>query len=372
VPVDAKKMFSWASVREAQRDCLRNNRDVCGRSVPFTIEKILDLLEIRSPAGLVSAESFAHIKSLGRLLPNGITYGLGFESRLANPSPEVDFILRPLAPHGLAIIADLDAGQGPPTLMVQSHNWQRLRNLCRSCGTPGSPLHESIFCLWIEFDSEHYSQAVVSPSLVFVQLQRPCCSPERYESIAQAMYMSLKGLAMPPALIQNLHRCIERMPERGLMTLFGLPVARQTEAFRVVVGELEPDEIPEYVSSVGWKGRSKELESLIFALGGYADRHSINFDLDEQGIGKVGIEFAIPQEHALTSDPRWEIILDFLVKQGWCRKEKRDSLLSWPKLLTLAHGDSKPFLLRRFISHIKLSLEDGRRVAAKAYVGLVW
>ncbi len=157
-----------------------------------------------------------------------------------------------------------------------------------------------------------------------------------------------------------------------MITLFGLSIARQSHAFRVVVGELEPDQIPEYVSSVGWKGRAKDIESLIFALGGYADRHSINFDLDERGIGKVGIEYGIPQEHALTSDPRWEMILDFLVKQGWCHHQKRDALLAWPKPLTLMSGDSRPLLMRRFISHVKLSLEVGRRVAAKAYVGLVW
>lgn len=340
--------------------------------MPFGIEKILDLLELRSPAGLISAENFAHLKCLGRLLPNGITYGLGLESRLANPSPEVDFILRPLAPHGLAIIADLDAGQGPPTLMVESHNWQRLRNLCRSCGTPGSPLHQSIFCLWIEFDSEHYSQAVVSPSLVFAQLQRLCCSPGLYESVAQAIHVSLKGSALQRPITENLLRCIERLPEKGLMTLFGLPIARPTDALRVVVGDLEPDQIPEYLSSVGWKGRAKELESLIFSLGGYADRHTINFDLNEQGIGKAGIEFGIPQEQAATSDPRWEMIFDFLVKQGWCLKEKRAALLAWVKPVTLLSRETKPIALRRFISHVKLSIEPSKRVVAKAYVGVVW
>jgi hypothetical protein len=340
--------------------------------VPFGIEKILDLLELRSPAGLISAENFAHLKCLGRLLSNGITYGLGFESRLADLSPEVDFILRPLAPHGLAIIADLEVGQMPPTQIAQSLNWQRLRNLCRSWGTPGSPLHQSIFCLWIEFDSEHYRQAVYSPSLVFVQLQRPSCTPELYESIAQAMHVSLKGSALQRPLTENLLRCIERLPEKGLMTLFGLPIARPTDSLRVVVGDLEPDQIPEYLSSVGWKGRAKELESLIFSLGGYADRHTINFDLNEQGIGKVGIEYGIPQEQAATSDPRWEMIFDFLVRRGWCRKEKGAALLAWVKPMTLLSRETKPIALRRFISHIKLSKEPSKRVVAKAYVGVVW
>jgi hypothetical protein len=337
-----------------------------------TLETILDPLETRLPPGLISAESFAHIKSLGRLLAIGITYGLGFESRLADPSPDVDFILRPLAPHGLAIIADLNGRQSLPALPAQSHNWQRLKDLCRSWATPGSPLHQSIFCLWIEFDSEQYSPAGVSPSLVFVQLQGSCCSPGLYESIAQAIHVSLKGSALPSLLTENLLRCIELMPEKGIMSLFGLPIARPTDAFRVVVGELEPDQIPQYVASVGWKGRAKELESLIFSLGGYADRHSINFDLDEQGIGKVGIEFGIPQEHAPTSDPRWEMILDFLVRQGWCRKEKRDGLLAWPKPLTFMSREAGPILLRRFISHVKLSLDSRGRVEAKAYMGIVW
>lgn len=207
---------------------------------------------------------------------------------------------------------------------------------------------------------------------MFVQIQRPYSRPELYEPIAQAVHLALKGCVMAPGLTRNFLRCIKLLPAKGLMTLFGLPLARPTEAFRVVVGEVEPDEIPEYVSSVGWKGRPKDLESIIFSLAGYADRHSINFDLDEHGVGKIGIEFGIPQENALNSDPRWETILDFLVTQGSCRREKRNALLAWPKPLTLMLDDSKPILMRRFISHIKLSLETGRRVEAKAYVGLVW
>jgi hypothetical protein len=182
----------------------------------------------------------------------------------------------------------------------------------------------------------------------------------------------LKGSALQRPITENLFRCIERLPEKGLMTLFGLPIARPTDALRVVVGDLEPDQIPEYLSSVGWKGRAKELESLIFFLGGYADRHTINFDLNEQGIGKVGIEFGIPQEQAPTSDPRWEMIFDFLVKQGWCRKEKRAALLAWVKPSTLLSRETKPIALRRFISHVKLSIEPSKRVVAKAYVGVVW
>ena len=237
-----------------------------------TLETILDPLETRLPPGLISAESFAHIKSLGRLLAIGITYGLGFESRLADPSPDVDFILRPLAPHGLAIIADLNGRQSLPALLAQNHNWQRLRDLCRSWATPGSPLHQSIFCLWIEFDSKQYCPAGVSPSLVFVQLQRSCCSPGLYESIAQAIHVSSKGSALPSLLTENLLRCIELMPEKGIMSLFGLPIARPTDAFEELLSvSWRPDQIPQYVLRWGGRASPKKLESLIFSLGGYAE-----------------------------------------------------------------------------------------------------
>jgi hypothetical protein len=337
----------------------------------FRAEDILDLLESRTAHGLISTETFAHIKALGPLLPDGITYGLGFETRLTDPSGDVDLILRPLAPGGLQIIAGLETRQSFPGFFVEDRNWQSLRDLCSDWAIPGSQLHNHIFCLWIEIDSEQLKQAAPSPSLVFVQLQRTSSHPELYEPAAQAMHMSLKGCALPPAITENLVRCIKLMPEKALMTLFGLAIARPSDAFRVVVGEVEPDQIPDYVSSAGWKGNSKFLESVIFSLIGYADRHSINFDLDEHGIGKIGIEFGIPQEHLATSDPRWPSLLDFLVSQGWCRPEKRDALLAWPKNLALSNHP-KPILLRRFISHVKLGFEAGRRVTAKAYVGLVW
>ncbi len=306
------------------------------------------------------------------ILPNEITYGLGFETRLADPSSEVDFILRPLAPKGLEMIAALDSHLGFPVRLAENEAWSGLRDLGRAWLTPDSVLHGATFCLWIEFDSKQYSRAIPNPGLVFVQIQRTYSRPELYESIAQAIYVALKGRRMAPPLTHNLLRCIELMPERGMMTLFGLPIARPAQGFRVVVGEVEPDQIPGYVSSLGWKGSAKALESLIFSLVGYADRHSINFDLEENGIGKLGIEFGIPQEHSVSSDPRWEGLLAFLVKQGWCLREKRDALLAWPKPLTLMPDDSKPIFMRRFISHVKLSLEARSRVMAKAYVGLVW
>ena len=337
----------------------------------FRAEDILNLLETRSAAGLISAETFERIKLLGALLPIGITYGFGFEIRLADPPGDVDFILRPMAPEGLEIIAGLDTRPPLPSVLARDRNWLSLRDLCRGWATPASPLHNTIFCLWIEFDKEQLRQALPSPSLVFVQLQRPYCAREIYEPVAQAIHMSLKGCHMPQSGREDLLRCIELMPENGMMTLFGLPVARPSDAVRVVVGELEPDQIPEYVSAAGWKGNSKFLESVIFSMVGYADRYSVNLDLGRQGIAKIGIEFGIPQELSPSSDPRWESMLDFLVSQGWCRREKRNALLAWPKPLTLMH-DPKPILLRRFISHIKLAFEAGRRVTAKSYVGLVW
>ncbi len=248
--------------------------------MPFSAEDILNLLETRSAPGLISAETFGRIKSLGTLLPTGITYGFGFESRLAEPAGDVDFILRPLAPEGLEIIAGLDTR--PPLLSVlpRDRNWLSLRDLCRGWAAPGSPLHKAVFCLWIEFDREQLKQAVPSPSLVFVQLQRPFCAPEIYEPVAEAIHTSLKGCAMPKPLTESLLRCVEVMPEKGIITLFGLPIARPSEALRIVIGDLEPDQIPGYVSSAGWKGNSKFLESVIFSLVGYADRHSLNLDLD--------------------------------------------------------------------------------------------
>ena len=66
------------------------------------------------------------------------------------------------------------------------------------------------------------------------------------------------------------------------------------------------------------------------------------------------------------------MIFDFLVKQGWCLKEKRAALLAWVKPVTLLSRETKPIALRRFISHVKLSIEPSKRVVAKAYVGVVW
>jgi hypothetical protein len=337
----------------------------------FRAEDILSLLETRSAPGLISVETFERIKSLGGLLPTGITYGFGFESRLTDPPGDVDFILRPLAPEGMEIIAGLDTRPPLSSLLARDRNWLSLRDLCRGWAASSSPLHNTIFCLWIEFDREQLNQAVPSPSLVFVQLQRSSCAREIYEPVAQAIHMSLKGCSLEQPVTEDLLRCIELIPEKGIMTLFGLPVARPSEALRVVVSDLEPDQIPEYVSSAGWKGNVKFLASVIFSLIGYADKHSINLDIDRQGVGKIGIEFGIPQEHSTSSDPRWEPMLDFLVSQGWLRREKRNALLAWPKPLTLMH-EPKPILLRRFISHIKLTFEAGRRVTAKAHVGLVW
>lgn len=339
--------------------------------MPFSAEDILNLLETRSAPGLISEETFEKIKSLGALLPTGITYGFGFESRLADSPGDVDFILRPLAPEGLEIIAGLDTRPPLPSVLARDRNWLSLRDLCRDWAAPSSPLHGTILCLWIEFDKKQLRQGIPSPSLVFVQLQRPYCAREVYEPVLQAMHMSLKGCHLRQSVRENLLRCIELMPEKGMMTLFGLPIARLSEALRVVVGDLEPDQIPGYVASAGWKGNVKFLESIIFSLVGFADRHSINLDLDRQGIGKIGIEFGIPQEHSPSSDPRWEPMLDFLVSQGWCRREKRNALLAWPRPLTLMN-EPKPILLRRFISHIKLTFEAGRRVTAKAYAGLIW
>ncbi len=173
----------------------------------FRAEEILDLLERRSARGLISAETFVHIKSVGRLLPNGITYGFGFETRLADPAREVDFILRPMAPLGLAIIAGLDTSQPLPIVLSQDRNWLRLRALCSAWAAQGSPLGKAIFCLWIEFDSEQLRHSVPSPSLVFAQLRRPYCSPGTlraycpiYPHVLEGMRHAACSYGEPPSM----------------------------------------------------------------------------------------------------------------------------------------------------------------------------
>ena len=240
----------------------------------FTFENLFNELETRMHPGLISANAFASIKTVGRLLANGITYGLGFETRPAEALAEVDLILRPMAPQGLDIIAGQAAGSQFPDTLAEDPHWGTLQALCRNWANPGSVLRETVACLWIEIDAEHCREPAPKPSLVFVQLHRSRYHPELCLSVAQELHASLKGYPLSSTIIRSLGHCLERMPKKGLVTLLGLALARPSEALRLVVGELEPDEIPEYVASLGWKGRINELESLIFSLAGYADRHS--------------------------------------------------------------------------------------------------
>jgi len=136
----------------------------------------------------------------------------------------------------------------------------------------------------------------------------------------------------------------------------------------------------------GWRGRAAELDALIHELMTLVDAVCLGIDVGEDIGPNVGIECYYIPKRPPSLEPRWYVLLDFLVEKGLCTPQKRAALLQypgyahedsdrdqWPEfLLSMSRLQSSQYLstIDRGLHHIKVLFDGERAVQAKAYLSV--
>jgi hypothetical protein len=338
-----------------------------------SLADMLTLVEADVPERLISHHTFASLMSMCGLLPMDISSGFGFESRLAEKSAKVDLIVRVPAPGGLNILAGNNPSCRLPDNFFQEATLARLRSLALSWQTWPKSLREGVSAAWLEFDADQFARPVPTPSLLFLQFGKPDCSRECCGQIARTAYSIVRGHAIESELVRALDMCLNRVPDHALVLQAGMGISRPTRAMRLVLDGLAQRDMLSYLSSIGWTGNQRELEFLLLDLGRYIPQFNLDIDLLASVCPKIGIECSFGRVERSAMDLTWTDFLHLIKGKGWCLPEKSDGLLEWPgQKLFQAGNESWPWVVERFLNHLKINYDPVSGMEAKAYFGLVW
>ena len=105
------------------------------------------------PPALIGPDNLSEINEIAALFPAKASSFFGFESRLGEAAPRVDFLLHIQASEGgREILAGHDSENLLPENIQGNPVWKRVINFCKDWAEPSSDLHQKADNIWLEFD----------------------------------------------------------------------------------------------------------------------------------------------------------------------------------------------------------------------------
>jgi hypothetical protein len=373
------------------------------RTSTGTFAEYLRPLGPQLPAQLISPPTFESISRTAQVIPGALAMSLfGFECRLADEEPVADFQLCADAAFG-ARQSLAHAISGGNMLLRNHPVWQRIYDFVDAWSDEASPLNYHLRNIWLEFDIGASTTEMPVPSLFFglrigdgngggdvrnghVRLLNDVPAPDAASLPATCLkaLTLLTGKPLPPDVACGLTEAIEAVPPSGSVVFVGSMLARNVDAFRLIVEGLDCAGILTYLQRLGWAGSLAEVEAALTRTSRFCDYLWLNVDIGERIYPKIGWECYYHNRVQPHQDTRWEAFLDYLVDEGLCVPSKREGLLAyprvigesasgplWPDSLRLLSRALGPLALRRCVTalhHIKIGYQQGKGVEAKAYL----
>jgi hypothetical protein len=141
-------------------------------------------------------------------------------------------------------------------------------------------------------------------------------------------------------------------------------LGRQLAGVRLSVVVRRSEVLP-YLVKCGWSASTSEIEELLHRFTDADDEVQFDFDMGGGAIRpRLGIGIA-PRDEA-----GWVRLLDQLVSDGLCVEAKSEALLGWPGASMAGLKGVGACVLRRELSHVKLTCGPNEPTEAKAYFGV--
>jgi hypothetical protein len=258
----------------------------------------------------------------------------------------------------------------------------------RDWADPGSPFHDKIANMWVEFDlavpPAGLDHPVAVPS-VFLgggdHLKAEHADPAAHSWLVDAV-ARLSGAPVSAERRDVIARCLAALPPDGRLFQTGVMLARTDPVLRLCLRGPKPADLPAYLAAVGWPGPLAEVAALLDRLAGFAKEILIHLDVGASVRQRLGLECYLEEGEALAA--RLSAFLDFLRETALCTPEKAGALAAW---YGLTHekwcrehwprdlrehaerpgpGHSGAFL--RSLHHVKLTFDPPEPLSAKAYL----
>jgi type 2 lantibiotic biosynthesis protein LanM len=333
---------------------------------PSSLLPMLEAVRHALAPALLVPGAYARLARVMEQIPDALTTLFYLETRLADDA-NVDLVLR-VGEEARTQLSTGTAWQGG------SPAWQRVCALAAAWDGP-SPFAEALHHLWLEFDVDATSRALVPGVFAcFGELAPPHYSPERWHRYARAALAPLCDGAPSPALARELALCFAALPAGAYVPYVGVMLGRSDESVRLCITGLSADALAAYLAAVGWPVQRSDVMSLVEDLsavhpaGPLHGAGMLHLDLTAQGTWRVGLEFACQRPPQLRGELREGALIERLVALGLASNEKGAALHRWPGGSATRAPDGQERVLVRRVNHVKLVLRPDRAPEAKAYL----
>ena len=315
------------------------------------------------PPSLLAGEGWERVLGVADDLPATAAKHIGFEFRLNNPVPDADFFAV------VHLDTDLERhviGRGEsakPGSAAAALGW-----CITQLKQPDSPLSQWTDLVILEYDLAEVPAGEHPEPGVFLRLRSPT-SPDLWDCLTDTLATAV-GWPPDPQEHRQVERVFAALPESaGFMHVGAMP-DRTRRAIRLVVAGLKSEEVPGFLTRVGYPGPLQPVEAVLAGLGDVSASCILSFDVTQHELlPRLGIEFYVAQgDWVETKLNDWLPLIDRLEELGWCSAAKAHGLRSWPRSEKV-YDEQGFFLAYQGINHVKITVE-GTVTQAKAYCGL--
>ncbi|MDB5011698.1 MAG: hypothetical protein JWR67_772 [Mucilaginibacter sp.] len=171
-------------------------------------------------------------------------------------------------------------------------------------------------------------------------------------------------------------------PDNAFVAYLGLLFSRDIDVLRVNIKKLSAADVIPFLQKIGYTWISPALEDWITFIYSYADRVTVCIDIGKNIFPKIGFECFWNEQPAM--ETKWMLFMDELIRRNLCRLDKVDTVLAWDNeifpsqistwpphlwIQSLSKPENQFTVLRKKLSHIKLSYCTGQAPEVKAYLG---
>ena len=330
-------------------------------------------LRARFPESLLAGRGWDRLLDRIGVLPAAAAGACGFEMRLGDPEPAVDFSVAvtpgPVARH--YVVDGAGAAPASPEAWLSGH----------LSGTLGLDDWSDWMVLAYDIVADPRGAGHRTPA---VYLSPASIRPSLDTAFAQNLLAGALGRAAGRRNHDHerraLARALEALPSQASVVFAAVAPDRTPRCVRLVVTDVLAPRLGLFLNRLQWTGSVATVLRFLSGVKDVSTRFMIAFDVTPEGVlPRLGLEIYPTcsnrdDYHALlatwltTTTSDWRGLVDRLVDMGLCLPMKAAGLLSWPKRHNI-YGQDGIFRLHMGINHVKITI-SGESLGAKAYAGL--
>ena len=310
---------------------------------------------------LVSPKHFVKIVSLSKGLPP--TSLLSVECRLCAENNDVDFALCVYERKGFEMLAAFISENN----LANSHksishkSWHAIASFTDHWLTRKDFLQEIVSAMWLNIDVEEARDRSPAPWVYLIYIDH-FLGAEIMLTVLEESLLIFQTVC-PKEILNQLAIHLRRLPQHAHILGLGLQSTRNTEALRLVIYNLNIEEITAFLESSDDRYDIDQLYQSMKPFGEIADSLGLIFDIDVDGIKtQFGVEFYINKASQKVDVARFTEILE---AQNLCDPTKGNAVKQWP---TFKENITES-LTCTWVNHFKVTYNHRTAVSAKVYLG---